>query len=309
VPVARIRTIKPGFFRHADLYEAEKASGLPLRIAFAGLWTAADREGRFKWRPRELKLDCLPHDELDFSRVLDALVTGGWLVRYEVDGVQYGAIPTWKDHQIINNREMASDLPAPNEINTLTREARVVDAMDTPLKSAQGEGKGREQEREGKISRSVADATRPGVDLKFEEFWKAYPRRDGPNPRKPAEQKFAALVKTGVDPDAMIHAAKSLAVEESKRGKIGTQFIPQAITWLNQQRWSDHAATAFAADDGLIEVLDQIALEAWDAYGKTIGRTYPRNKKGGWRFPSKYPPGYESNIIADVQKLTGASHG
>jgi hypothetical protein len=68
--MARIRTIKPEFFRHADLYEAEKETGLPLRLAFAGLWTAADREGRFKWRPRELKLDCLPHDEVDFHACL-----------------------------------------------------------------------------------------------------------------------------------------------------------------------------------------------------------------------------------------------
>jgi hypothetical protein len=56
-------------------------------------------------------------------------------------------------------------------------------------------------------------------DSKFEEFWRAYPRRDGPNPRKPAEQKFNALAKTGVDPDVMIQAAKSLAIEESRRGK------------------------------------------------------------------------------------------
>jgi hypothetical protein len=140
--VARIRTIKPEFFRHADLYEAERETGLPLRIAFAGLWTAADRDGRFKWKPRELKLDCLPHDEVDFSRVLDALTTRGWLVRYAVEGVEYGAIPTWGTHQIINNRETPSKLPAPNENNTLTRGARVPDATTTPL-----EGKGREGER------------------------------------------------------------------------------------------------------------------------------------------------------------------
>jgi hypothetical protein len=309
--MARIRTIKPGFFRHSDLFEAERASGLPLRLAFAGLWTAADREGRFKWKPRELKLDCLPHDDVDFSRVLDALVTGGWVVRYEVNGAVYGAIPTWKEHQVINNREAASDIPEPNENNILTREARVSDATATPLVHTQAEGKGREGERKGKenISRSVADATRPCEDLKFEEFWKAFPRRDGPNPRKPAEQKFSALVKTGVEPDLMIQAAKQLAADEARRNNIGTRFIPQAVTWLNQQRWADHAASAFAADDGMIEVLDQLALEAWDAHGKaTLGRAYPRNKKGGWRFPSKYPPGYESSIIDDVQRLvTGAS--
>ncbi|MET4210508.1 hypothetical protein [Bradyrhizobium sp. LA2.1] len=304
--MARIRSIKPEFFRHEALYEAERDTGLPLRIAYSGLWTAADREGRFRWSPRQLKLDCLPYDDVDFSRVLDALTTRGFIVRYAVEGKEYGCIPSWHQHQVINNREKASDLPAPNENNTLTREARVDDAPTTPLEQTQGEGKGKEGEREGKgkVSRSVADATRRDEDSKFEEFWQAYPRRDGPNPRKPAEQKFNALAKTGVDPDVMIAGAKQLAIEESRRGKIGTQFVAQAVTWLNQQRWSDHAASAFTADDGMVEVLDQLQLEAWDAYGiQQNGRGYPRNKKGGWRFPSKWPPGYEANLVAGVEKL------
>ena len=33
--MARIRTIKPDFFRHYDLYQAEKETGLPVRLAFA----------------------------------------------------------------------------------------------------------------------------------------------------------------------------------------------------------------------------------------------------------------------------------
>jgi hypothetical protein len=147
--MARIRTIKPGFFRHEGLFDAEREDGLPLRLAFAGLWTAADREGRFRWKPRELKLDCLPHDEVDFARVLDALATRGFIVKYEAEGKEYGYIPSWHDHQIINNREKDSDLPEPNETNTLTRAPRVTDACATPLKSAQGEGKGREQEGKG----------------------------------------------------------------------------------------------------------------------------------------------------------------
>jgi len=146
--LARIRTIKPEFFRHADLYDAEKESGLPLRLAFAGLWTAADREGRFKWKPRELKIDCLPHDEVDFSRVLDALTTRGWVVRYAVDGKEYGLIPSWQQHQVINNREKPSEIPEPSENNGLTRAARVGDATTTPLVQVQVEGKGKEGERE-----------------------------------------------------------------------------------------------------------------------------------------------------------------
>jgi hypothetical protein len=73
--MGRIRTIKPEFFKHSGLFDGERETGLPLRLGFAGLWTCCDREGRFKWRPRELKLDALPYDECDFSLVLDALAS------------------------------------------------------------------------------------------------------------------------------------------------------------------------------------------------------------------------------------------
>jgi hypothetical protein len=133
--MSRIRTIKPDFFRHECLYEAERETGLPLRVAYAGLWTVADREGRFRWRPRELKLDVLPYDDLDFSRVLDALATRGFVVSYEVDGQRYGVVPSFTKHQVVNNRERPSALPAPNENSDLTREGtrepRVNDASAT----------------------------------------------------------------------------------------------------------------------------------------------------------------------------------
>jgi hypothetical protein len=163
--MARIRTIKPGFFRHAGLFDAEVETGLPLRVAFAGLWTAADREGRFVWNPRELKLDALPHDTVDFSRVLDALMTRGHIVKYTLDGVVYGCIPSWHDHQVINNRESASEIPAPTETSiesaTSTREPRVGVAMTTPLMHAQAEGKGREGKGKGKEGASASAARQP----------------------------------------------------------------------------------------------------------------------------------------------------
>jgi hypothetical protein len=59
------------------------------------------------------------------------------------------------------------------------------------------------------------------------------------------------------------------------------------------------------ADDGLVEVLDQMQLEAWDGYNIALnGKPFPRNKKGGWRFPSKWPPGYELKMLESVQKLS-----
>lgn len=152
--MGRIRTIKPEFFKHSALFDAEQESGLPLRIAFAGLWTCADREGRFKWRPRELKLNVLPYDDCDFSRVLDALATRGFVVKYQSGTEFYGYIPTWQAHQYINHRESASTLPNPNDSlhidASTTRESPVIDASTTRHGHARGRSsrKGRRSRKE-----------------------------------------------------------------------------------------------------------------------------------------------------------------
>jgi hypothetical protein len=77
-----------------------------------------------------------------------------------------------------------------------------------------------------------------GADApEFDAFFKAYPRRGPhPNPKKPALLKFNAAVKRGVDPQTIITAAKAFAA--SSRG-TDPKFIPQAVTWLSQERWAD----------------------------------------------------------------------
>lgn len=107
----RIRTIKPEFFLHENLFDAEQRTGLPLRMAFVGLWTCADREGRFEWRPRPLKACIMPYDDVDFSAVLDALSANGFIRPYSINGKDYGMIPSWKSHQVINQRESESKIP------------------------------------------------------------------------------------------------------------------------------------------------------------------------------------------------------
>jgi hypothetical protein len=53
---------------------------------------------------------------------------------------------------------------------------------------------------------------------------------------------------------------------------------------------------------GLLEVTDEQALAAWDAYGRaTAGKPYPRNRHGGWHHPSKWPPGHEAEVVAGPQ--------
>jgi hypothetical protein len=166
--MGRIRTIKPEFFRHEELFDLEQETKLPIRLAFAGLWTTCDREGRFKWRPRTLKAEVLPFDEVDFSRVLDALATRGFLVRYASEGEEYGCIPSWSKHQVINNRETASVIPsAPEHSSTevldasATREAREGHAGKAEGKGREGKGK----EGKGKEGGDLSDRPKRATPL------------------------------------------------------------------------------------------------------------------------------------------------
>jgi hypothetical protein len=145
----RIRSIKPEFFHHEGLFEAELETKLPIRVAFAGLWCIADREGRFKWEPRRIGVQVLPYDGVDFSRVLDALTTRGFVFKYRVGDEYFGCIPSFLKHQVVNNKERASILPDYSENGAITEE---IDASatreprddDACHKEGKGTGKGKE---------------------------------------------------------------------------------------------------------------------------------------------------------------------
>jgi len=69
------------------------------------------------------------------------------------------------------------------------------------------------------------------------------------------------------------------------------------VTVTAQNRTDQNRTERVTAD--LIEVTDPAALAAWDAYGRqTNGRSYPRNRRGGWCFPAKWPPGHEAEVHA-----------
>ena len=80
---------------------------------------------------------------------------------------------------------------------------------------------------------------------RFEEFWKAYPKRSKANPKKPAREKFERIIKT-VDPQILIDAAKAYAKSEEGNDP---KYIAQTQTWLNQERWNDDYETQSSGDD------------------------------------------------------------
>lgn len=184
----RIRSIKPEAFLSERLFDAESASGgLPIRWSYAGLWTQADREGRFPWRPRTLKAAILPHDEVDFGAVLEVLRAHGFVLRYEADGESWGLIPSFKKHQLPNHREAQSRIPPPPDpvpspvparVEPTTNPAPSRASPGTPGKVQGGSGPGpglgsvpserlssRDEMTGGDSEDSTADATLPALAL------------------------------------------------------------------------------------------------------------------------------------------------
>ncbi len=157
----RIRTIKPESSFNDELFDMEMDTGWPIRFIWAVLPCHCDREGRFKYAPIRLKAQILPWDDLDFSKVLNSLWERGFIERYSVDESEYGCIPTFLDHQVINNRESESKLPKPNENNMLTRESGVKvalkDCESTALRGKEGK-EGKERKTRGfNFKRSLLD--------------------------------------------------------------------------------------------------------------------------------------------------------
>jgi len=224
----RIRTIKPEFFLHDRLFDSEKDSGLPMRLAFIGLWCASDREGRFKWEPRRLGASILPYDMVDFSRVLDALTTRGFIERHASQGAEFGVIPSFLRHQVINNRESPSTLPEPTEesmvIGFPTREPREAHACGTREVQVEAEGKGRKEgNRKGRGTEHTADAA---------EIYQLYPRKEARADAIRAIEIALRKVPSEVLKEAVEAFAKS---QEGKQEK----FIPHPASWFNAERWTD----------------------------------------------------------------------
>jgi len=110
--MARIRSIKPGFFVSEDV----SALSRDARLTWIGLWTQADDHGRTKDNTRLVKAALWSLDDDvtldDIEAHLMELAREGRIVRYVVSGRSYLAVVNWHLHQAIN-RPKPSSIPVP----------------------------------------------------------------------------------------------------------------------------------------------------------------------------------------------------
>jgi len=136
--MARTRSLRPGFFKNDLLAE------LPFeaRLLFAGLWTLADKKGRLEDRPKKIKMEIFPADDVDTNGLLGQLAASNFITRYEVEGQAYLQINKFLEHQH----------PHPNEPESVIPDSLNVIASNGKYRTAHV--KGRNAVKEGEESKS-----------------------------------------------------------------------------------------------------------------------------------------------------------
>lgn len=141
--MARIRTIKPGFFKDEDLAELSMST----RLLFIGLWCLADKEGRLQDRPKRIKAELFPYDNIEIDQQLSRLQSAGFIIRYEVGEMKVVQIINFLKHQRITGTEATSESDLPEFSDACVKETTWKQQGNT-LDDRNGmEGKGNGKER------------------------------------------------------------------------------------------------------------------------------------------------------------------
>jgi hypothetical protein len=93
--MARIRSVHPGLFTDEGWVSCSPLA----RILVIGLWTEADDQGVFEWKPLQIKMRVLPADNADLAELLEEVRRAGLVMGFEIGGKKFGAIRNFRKFQ------------------------------------------------------------------------------------------------------------------------------------------------------------------------------------------------------------------
>lgn len=122
--------------------------------------------------------------------------------------------------------------------------------------------------------------------VEFDAFWGAFPKRDGSNPRSPAEVAYRREVANGADPADILAGARAYAsAQKREHGGAKSRYTAQAATWLNQKRWRDELpANGHTATGKTFKDFTEIEWSSWLDYCR------PRGEWAKWLGPPPFAP-------------------
>lgn len=220
--MARIRTIKPEFWTSEQVMECEPVT----RLLFIGLWNFCDDYGNHPASPKTIKALVFPGDDITpatVERMLDELSANRLIAYYEHSGKRYLHVRGWKHQKI---EKPSKKYPAFVESKECAAQESDPDIQEEELFSIEDESPAPEKGKAAKREPSQM----------FENAWKAYPKRDGSNPKNKAEAAWRARVKEGVSEEVMLAGVLRYHAYCSAKGSIGTSYVMQSVRFFGPGR-------------------------------------------------------------------------
>ena len=232
----RIRTIKPEFYRSADIADL----CIEDRLLFIGIWSYVDDNGVGRDEEDLIVIDLFPKDYFrepaaTLARVatgLARLADAGLVVRYVVDGRGYLQVTNWGRHQKIDR---------PNKPRYPRSDADGAELATTLASVATIPSWGTEEQRiRGTEEQSllvIPDGTTErasSTSKSFDQWWEHWPKKVR---KKQARDAFPAALKLLPLP-ALIEATDRWVTAFNATGN-DRKFIPDPDRWLKHQRWED----------------------------------------------------------------------
>ena len=269
--MARARNIKPGFFRNADLVE------LPFeaRLLFIGLWTIADRDGRLEDRPKQIKMELFPADNLDCDALLSQLEAINMIERYSHGGARVIQVVNFSKHQNPHRDEKASTLP--------DRFGNIAKPKEAPEKHCASTVQAQCED----------DADSVAIGLNPESLI-LNPESRNPNPEVTATASPArASRKQGgnLEPQDLVHEGVEIQHAKDWRLVRKSPITPTA--------WEDLKAEAAKAGVSPGEAVRICAARGWRGF----------NSSWNWQSTARASPNSTSNTTSEAARLLGFHDG
>lgn len=216
--MARIRNIKPDFFKNEDLAILSAYA----RLCFIGLWTLADRRGILEDRPKRIQAELFPYEPVDIEALLGDLERAGFITRYTAGSIRAICIPTFVKHQYVNVKEHPNEIPEPDEHSAETVPAPDEHQTSTPLN--------------GQLTtdnRQHTPAERAGVGeypAEFEARWQRYPKNGGRKKDAYAAWKRLTVKQQVEADDGLDRWLPYFATKPPDK-------VPHMSTWINGRQW------------------------------------------------------------------------
>lgn len=263
----RIRAIKPDFFIDEDLAELDGDK----KLFFIGLWCLADREGRLRFKPKEVEARLFPHKHQ--KPEIEAWATEmspKFLTLYEIEGKQYLQINNFHRHQRPHWSEPPSEIPPPNsagvtqgggdinrggyrkgkerkgkELICDEKSSPLSTNVDNPVDNPVDNSKGKRKPLKRQKAEKPRELWKPMID----HIWEYYKQKKGFSPPvTPKDRGILTRLYDGYGPTTIM-ACWDLWTESNqpwsdwawKNGRSVSAFSNSLMSILDDRRWKAKA--------------------------------------------------------------------